>query len=517
MRQLWLLLLLPGMLIAQTPDDVELFLQNQLYGTPRFTAMGGAFTSLGNDLSAVGINPAAMGVYRHSELGIALSFQPENAQLGPFYGNQGRANNFNLLFDNIGLGLHLNPRNPNLSFGLGITYNKLADFDREWQIQGFDNHYPLAQFWGESSATIFVDDLTDPAFAAWQAYVLVDTVTPAGDAFIRDTASSYAFGTVDGSGNVVSSTDVDYVFDQRGSLGETAITFGGELNKKLYYGIGFGFPTLSFRREEFITEFTQQRDAPPFNATQYTYRRLNDIYANGFNLKVGLIYRPLPQLRIGASYQSPSWYTVTQLFEQDVTARFDAPPFSGVSTRTNSEILSTGEYAYRLRTPSIWRFGISTLIRKSLILSLDYHYSEVRNADLFTNNNSYNISPEILENSFQTAFRDLYRDARSTLAAGLEYRWQKLFIRGGYRYTQSTYLESVEDLTAGAIETYSGGLGYRFGPSVLSLSVIGSRWDRNYVTYTTQDPGTGESVQVLEDVKVGIERINVAVGFRYNF
>ena len=47
------------------------------FGTARSMAMAGAFTSLGGDLSAMGINPAGLGMYRSNEISLSpmLGFQ----------------------------------------------------------------------------------------------------------------------------------------------------------------------------------------------------------------------------------------------------------------------------------------------------------------------------------------------------------------------------------------------------------------------------------------------------------
>ena len=47
------------------------------FGTARSMGMAGAFTSLGGDIASIGINPAGLGMYRHSDISITpmLSFQ----------------------------------------------------------------------------------------------------------------------------------------------------------------------------------------------------------------------------------------------------------------------------------------------------------------------------------------------------------------------------------------------------------------------------------------------------------
>ena len=42
------------------------------FGTARAMALGGAFTSLGADMSAMSINPAGLGMYRRSEISLMV-------------------------------------------------------------------------------------------------------------------------------------------------------------------------------------------------------------------------------------------------------------------------------------------------------------------------------------------------------------------------------------------------------------------------------------------------------------
>ena len=47
-------------------------------GTARFVGMGGAFTSLGSDISCMTQNPAGLGLYRHSDIGLTFDISMRN-------------------------------------------------------------------------------------------------------------------------------------------------------------------------------------------------------------------------------------------------------------------------------------------------------------------------------------------------------------------------------------------------------------------------------------------------------
>lgn len=513
---LMIALFLGGNLFAQTAEDVRQFQSWDLQGSPRFTAMGGAFTSLGNDLTSLHLNPAGIGVYRFNEIGFSLGWQSENARLGSFYGRTDHSETNTLYNGHFGAAFRFQlGRGPNSQFGASISYTKKADYDRNWNILGGINNNTLGEFWGESSAGLNLNDISDDAYAAWQAYILVDT-TSGNNTFIQDSADSYAYGRLE-NGEVISNSEVQYMQNQSGSLGETALSFGGRIGSTFYYGLGLGFPSLNYRKEEFITEYLIQSGDPPYNAEEYTYRRLNDIYGAGFNFKMGFIYRPIQELRIGASYQSPSWYTVTQLYEFDVTANFDGAPFNGVSNRTESDIFSTNEYAYGLRSPAIYRLGISSVLFKSWILSADYQYSSPTNNDLYRGRNSYNISGELLEGSYQTELNALLAQNRSSLSFGTELRLGSFSLRGGYRTAESPFAAEYVESTLGDAVQYSGGLGYKTGPWSIDLAYVHAFYKSTQTVYNGFDVKTGETVQVLEDIDGQIEQVRFILGVGYKF
>lgn len=66
---------------AQAAGDLLALSQyNYSFSTARSAALGGAFTSLGADLSSMSINPAGLGMYMSSDFGISPSLTWNNMQ-----------------------------------------------------------------------------------------------------------------------------------------------------------------------------------------------------------------------------------------------------------------------------------------------------------------------------------------------------------------------------------------------------------------------------------------------------
>ena len=56
-------------------DQAVLFSTEDHLGTARFMGMSGAFGALGNDLTAVEINPAGVAVYNRSEFASSIAYR----------------------------------------------------------------------------------------------------------------------------------------------------------------------------------------------------------------------------------------------------------------------------------------------------------------------------------------------------------------------------------------------------------------------------------------------------------
>ena len=65
---------------AQSAADAYTLTPTQLRGSARFVSMGGAFTSLGSDLSCMKQNPAGLGLYRYSDLGFSFDISIRNSK-----------------------------------------------------------------------------------------------------------------------------------------------------------------------------------------------------------------------------------------------------------------------------------------------------------------------------------------------------------------------------------------------------------------------------------------------------
>ncbi|MDE5744059.1 MAG: hypothetical protein K2H84_00185, partial [Paramuribaculum sp.] len=131
--------MLPALMFGQSAIDAYNLSQSDFKGTARFMSMGGAFTALGGDLSTLNQNPAGIGVYRSSEIGVTLDVDIASTKstTGAFSITKDKAafncNNFGYV-GAVYTGSDIMPY-----FNWGASYSRAASFNRAYKGTGTMN------------------------------------------------------------------------------------------------------------------------------------------------------------------------------------------------------------------------------------------------------------------------------------------------------------------------------------------------------------------------------------------
>lgn len=478
---------------GQTIDNINLLNTRGLHGTARYTAMGGAFTALGNDLSAIHINPAAAAVFRQGTAGVSFGFQNQYDETS-FLEAKNESSNFRFLFENAGFVSSFGKAKT--PFVLSVTANKIADFNSNFSVTGvnrFDANtrtgITLGEYWLDGASGmdgvrgLDVFQMEDQGFL--QEASATDALVIATDTDGVAFGLEYAFDDA---------SDVSYVFEERGYSDEIQISLGSRLSDRLFYGLSLGFPYMNYSTRSVIKE-------SGFSDSSYTHsyslNQFNEVRANGFNIKLGIILKPLQMLRIGASYQSPTWYGVREYYS------FRVDGFSANGTVSGYEY-AFDDINYGLTTPAIYRAGAALVLLRSLVVSLDYEYTDARNINL-TSRDAYNYL-EAEQDYINVA------NASQTLKAGAELRIGQVFLRGGARYRQSNFNEP--DYFISDDWNYSAGLGFANKDFSLDLAYTLNRYTRNfYVHPFLEDDNNPSRALAGDDISKG----NLIVSASFNF
>ncbi|MDE6542010.1 MAG: hypothetical protein K2L74_08360 [Muribaculaceae bacterium] len=486
-------LALPATALAQSATEAYTLSQSEIRGTARFMAMGGAFTALGGDLSAVSLNPASLGVYRSSEIGATLDISFRNYKTDSENPSQTRAycNNFGY----VGVA-RLGDYNTLRTFAWGAAYNRINSFDR--MVYGYNpvtstslTNYVAAYMNGVNPADMdftkeynpYADsDIDWLGILSYSAYM----INPAGN------SSTY-------SGLFQNGTRGDAYLKtrERGYIDEYDLSFGGNISDVVMWGLNVGITDLSYSRESLYSESMEGAYIANYKGQLTTGNAGFDLYTpehisgNGWNLNFGLIIKPVNELRIGMSIKTPTWWNLSHAYYGEVNSRYFDPslPESTDKDRPNplmlNEYTDDAQFDSRLRSPWKLNLGIAGVIGSKAIVSLDYEYTAYPSMQVkYQDYNGYYYTSNFVEDKYVTEDIKNYYEAGHSLRVGAEYRVTPSFsVRAGYAWQGGGVKSDVcEGDGYTQVYTYGTDRSYVFNKSTNYVSLgLGYRYKGWYI------------------------------------
>lgn len=474
-----------GAIYGQGQMDAYNFSRNDLRGTARSSAMGGAFGALGGDITGISINPAGIGVYKSSEIVTTLNFENTRTETNLNAGSL-RENRFKFNFDNLGF-VTTFPVNSDAasSVNFGFSYNRLKNFDRRYSMQSWDQQKSLPDYMAyradaarisDPDNTIFVDPRENRTNRnIWDNQDWLAVFGYSGFLINHLGGTEYAPAIVNGNNGL--SAD-NYLFvEESGSINTYDFNVGTTFADMLSVGLTLSVTDINYRMYSAYDEYYGGTDAHMFLDNWKRTR------GSGWQVSPGIIFKPVHELRIGISYHSPTWYNMSDYFaadlSHDLTDIVDAtnasidPNYPGADVIQSYNGQGDGVTDYNFRTPDKWTFSVAGVIGRVAIISADYEIMNYGNMKLFDRNGRR------LPGDPNQFIKQDFRNA-STLRVGAEVRVTPQFsARVGYAWMQSP-LETnfrnnnFEVFTAGSIPHYTldgdinnftYGLGYRFSRS----------------------------------------------------
>ena len=517
---------------AQTAIDAYTISPTQLRGSARFVAMGGAFTSLGGDLTCMRQNPAGLGLYRTSDIGFTFDISIRNYATDSNTGKR-TENQTKAYFDNFGYaGVTMINNSALKAFQWGFGYNRLASFDR--MINAYSNpaggsltNYVAGLSNGIPSGDLLETDDFDPYFdgpADWLSILSYNSM------MISQTGADDQYT---GLRNDKTTGDALSRVRESGYVDEYNINFAGNVSDIFFWGLGVGIVDMQYNRNVLYSEsmanatvYDVDTDMLMLGNAGYNLYNNKYISGSGANLKFGGIVRPVEMLRIGLAIHTPTWLHVNHSGYAETNYNYTPDAGSGVA-KTTSGNFSTPDYSYRSRLNTPWRFmiGASAILGNNAILSADYErvaYNDMR---------VKSQSSDFFGNSFQTD-KVVNSDVKAMCRAanifrvGLEYRLSRNFsARLGYNYQSSAITTRAQDgvyevPTAGTDPSFSFnhdtnniclGLGYRYGGWYIDAAYQFSRQKSTYYAFTTMGNNVAPSASVTDTHN----NIVISTGFRF--
>lgn len=521
---------------GQSPIDAYRLSQPDLKGTARYMSMAGAFGALGGDLSTLSHNPAGIGIYRNSEVGFTLDLDLQKS-ISNSNDYQTPISQTKFLLNNMGFVWTLKLSNPTFpNFNFGFTYNKSASFNRRYRGEirlsnSLSNYIASVTTAGGYNESQLLGSSTEDPYnpsqgigAPWLSILGYDGYLFSSYGQNPQTGNPLYVGQFGGNTKGTGYFDVE----ESGAVDSYNIAFGGNISNVVFWGMDFDIAHLNYvlrpQWTEHLTDAQVGNDAGmidlmPASWTLSNYYRCT---GTGFNFKLGLIVKPIQELRLGLSFETPTWYSFNESFDASINYLYGGRNQGVVYSNRGY----TGVNNVNFRTP--WKLNVSAaaVLFNKFILSGEYEwtqykgmrysspsywggwaggdywypddyypwdwYSATRAADPFVSSSPFSDTNDKINS---------YYCNTNTVRLGAEFRVTNRFsVRAGYSYVSAPVKDEMNSemiKTAGMVPNYrfdnttnyiTCGLGYKIKAFTLDLAYVYKHMTSTYHAFSPYRP-----------------------------
>lgn len=422
-----------AMTMAQMPTEVDAinFSSTEINGTAANIGKGGAIGALGGDLVSASYNPAGLGLFNSS----TLSFSPGfyfNKTNTTYTNDPSSDYKANLQVGNLGVLFNIKSNHNNgwrnIQIGMGI--NRLKTFGNRAKFHG-----SITKQAGVDTPDSYISTIMDG---------IVGSNNPNANDFVKTGVVSF---------DTVANTWISEFYRNSGTFeqlqaitesgfhNELTFSLSGNYSNFLYVGATLGVPLLSYSSRSIFSETAYNVSGDALD--KYSFTQKHEINGAGINLKLGAIVRPLPWIRIGAAFHTPTFNGFTDEYYSQVE-------------RGNAS--SGGWYQpleYTMVTPFKFIGSIAGVFGSQssgigATLSMDYEYQ-----DFSFLHYRFDNFPEYERNINNAMSDDIFQSTHN-LKFGGELRLGAISFRGGYGLLASPYKKEINNMSQ---SYFTAGLG----------------------------------------------------------
>jgi len=461
-------------------DAINYNFSNDL-GNSRFTSMGGAFGALGGNLSAISTNPASGAVFELSRAGGSITLE-NNSMKSNYFNTNNETDRTNIHYQGGMVYVFKNYGSGNLKkFAFGINVQSTNSFSSDLLITGRGDQ-SIDNFFLNNSLGLSISDLSvnsnesvtgvyrwlgnnygyyaQQAFLGYQSYLLN----------YSDTDNNfYSLAKYDNGVNITNE-----VFS-RGFNNKISINLSGLVKDNFHFGFNVNIYEIDLTKDNIHYEdgFDEDSSVRYIDFRNYLYTR-----GGGLSLQLGMIYK-LRNVRIGVSYESPTWFKIEDELEQEI----EVQTIDKITNEIYTDIVDPSiinVYEYNYKAPSKLTLSLASIIKNMFILSFDFDNQNYSSSKFGTKNDE--------------TYKNLNLALKQNLTAvynyrfGSEIRLNNLSIRGGFKHSNSPFNDSEIKLNS-----KSFGIGFQFENSSLDIG-----FSSNNIKYNHQlfDSGLTNSAEI---------------------
>jgi len=470
-------------------DEVLTFSKAPLAGSARIQGLGFSQVALGGDLSSAFSNPAGLGFYNRSEASFtpALNFYSTESylDLSPTSRTPSLSDSRAVLnFANLGVALHRKIDDEFMKGGtFAFSITKTKDFNNRITYQrsmgNIDQDY--FDFVFNKFDNNAEDSYSDLAYNAYLVDLFVDQIIGTDTTYIYDYIAS------DIETLTYPDTQTESILT-RGSEYSLNLSYGANFGDKLYLGASIGILTLDYRERR---RYSESRSTAAIK--DFTLEENVDVTGAGINATLGLMFRPVDMVIVGASLTTPSFYAFEDLYDANLTSNFRnyyyVPEGRLLLTETAESDIYTSNY--ELRTPLRFNTGLTVFAGKFGFVTgevefLNYATNHLSSSDFETIGDN-----QIIDNDFKSVVN--YK-------LGAEFRYEIFRLRGGFAHQMDPEKNNGINSNLNSI-TFGGGV--KLSRFFFDLGIVSSRYNSYISPFPNSSPTTVENKRVSGMITAG--------------
>ncbi len=445
--------------------------------------MAGAFGALGGDFSTMSHNPAGIGVYRSSE----FTFTPEifiDHTNTNYFGVKNGESKFNLNLNNIGYVSSYEGSGALKFINFGFGYNKLANFNKRYTINADNPNSTFADYMAQD-ANIYGSPWAFGSGLFYESYV-IDWDTLSESYIVND--DYWFYDEV---------TEQKVTSNESGKINEFTFSLGMNFSDMFYFGATIGILPLKYYSERITREYDAALRSDQF----FEFREKLNVRGTGYTAKFGGILKPIPQLRLGAAFQLPVKYSLSEIYTPTIESWW--LPGDVISPRDAGADYNTLSNDYTVLTPSKAIFSAAVVLGKFLIVSSDMEYINYSTMKLDNQYDDFNDENELI--------KQIYSNTINAKLGG-ELRLGGTYFRGGLAYFGSPFKDVEVNYDANKYN-YSLGFGVRDKTFFFDIAYQYSFYEQRQVQYSVYV--YDQLYEPTANIDSKNHRILTTIGFRF--
>lgn len=470
---------------AQDYEDLLRFSQSSQTGNARYSAMSGAFGSLGANISAISVNPAGSALIR----GSIFEFTPEFALTkteNHYLGNYDRAFSGAIKIPNIGFAAGKNIKESDLfitgvSFGFSINRQNLYNQSTNYNAINSANSL-TDDFLRLANKDLWFADFND--LADKTNLIFYDSLS---DSYVSD----YRWY----DGNVLKTKygqDQAINIKKSGSKREYLANFALDFSQKVYVGANIAAESIFYSEEFSFTETDNQMNLLYLN--DFTYSRETEVSGMGVNAKIGVIVKPIEYLRLGLAAHSPSVYSLSSNTTSSLDVNFENLNYD------NKYAENVNEFDYQLLTPARMIASLGFVYKNIAVLGVDYESVNYSYGYLNLNTTDESARNQAIEENLTKT---------DNIKIGGELRYGPISFRGGFATYGNPYTKYLLDDPI-IRNDVSGGIGIGNDSFYCDLAWVRSNTKQYYTLYSDY---AGNDIRSTTQLKR--DNILATIGFKF--